>query len=310
PQVVVVQVDPTKGAQALKDAKSALVAGDWVKAAGLLEGLLQLDTNALAMDDRLGATGALITCYLQIKDAQGAAKSLLRRAALTNDPTDKKRLVAAADVLKVSGATEIGGKTISRFEEVIAAAMPYRAQDFLKEANDLAAKAKDLNDLKQLDKAAATALKRLAEADAFVPGFSAAHRKEPLTAIFHNILVAARRTVEFCDKERLELTRTSVSSIASVAAAREWNNRATPYFAKREAAETAVKNLQTFAQKYEIADLYTSSEKEIKSLLAKLDDLQYYPEGTVFPYTGIYGYSRPYNSAAPDRVKMRLRRTN
>jgi hypothetical protein len=308
PQVVVVQVDPTKGAQALKDAKSALVAGDWVKAAGLLEGLLQLDTNALAMDDRLGATGALVTCYLQIKDAQGAAKSLLRRAALTNDPTDKKRLVAAADVLKISGATEIGGKTISRFEEVIAAAMPYRAQDYLKEVNDKAAKATGLNEMKQLDKAAATALKRLEEADAFVPGFSAAHRKEPLTVIFNNILDAARRTVEFCDKERQELTRTSVSSVASVQTAKEWNNRATPYFAKREAAEAAVKNLQTFSQKYELADLYTSNEKEIKSLLAKLDDFQYYPEGTVFPYTGYYGYGRTYNSNAPDRVKMKLRR--
>jgi hypothetical protein len=307
PQVVVAQVDPAKAAQALKDAKSALVAGDWVKAAGLLEGLMLLDERTLAMDDRLGATGALVTCYLQIKDAQGAAKSMLRRAALATDPLDKKRLVAAADVLKISGATEIGGKTLTRFEEVMAAAMPFRAQDYLKEANDLAAKATRLNESAQLEKAANVALKRLAEADVFVPGFSAAHRQEPLAVIFNNILDAARRTVEFCDKERLELTRTSVSSVASISAAKEWNNRATPYLAKRDAAEAALKNLQTFSQKYELAGLYTSNEKEIKSLLLKIDDFQYYPEGTVFPYTGYYGYGRPY-STTPERVKIKLRR--
>jgi len=305
PQVVVAQVDPAKAAQALKDAKSALVAGDWVKAAGLLEGLMLLDDRTLAMDDRLGATGALVTCYLQIKDAQGAAKSMLRRAGLATDPLDKRRLVAAADVLKISGATEIGGKTLTRFEEVMATAMPFRAQDYLKEANDLAAKATRLNESAQLEKAANVALKRLAEADVFVPGFSAAHRQEPLAVIFNNILDAARRTVEFCDKERLELTRTSVSSVASIPAAKEWNNRATPYFAKREAAEAALKNLQTFSQKFELADLYTRNEKEIKSLLLKIDDFQYYPEGTVFPYTGYYG--RPY-STTPERVKMKLRR--
>ncbi|MCX5654427.1 MAG: hypothetical protein NTY65_07250 [Planctomycetota bacterium] len=298
-QVTVAQVDPSKAAQALKDAKSALVAGEWAKAAGLLEGLMLLDERTLSPEDRLGATGALVTCYLQIKDAQGAAKSLLRRAALTNDPADKKRLVAAADVLKLSGATEIGGKTLSRFEEVLAAAMPYRAQDYLKEANDFAAKATRLNDAAQLDKAAATALKRLAEADVFVPGFSAAHRMEPLAAIFNNVLNAVRRAVESCDKDRQELTQTSLSMPVTVPAARAFNDRVKPYLARREGAEAALKNLQPFAQKNNAAELYTSNEKEITDLLRKLDDLQYYPKGTVFPSMGYYGgpYGGSYGSS-------------
>ena len=302
PQVVVAQVDPTKAAQALKDAKSALAAGEWVKAAGLMEGLLLLDDRTLAAEDRVGVTGALITCYLQMKDAQGAARSLLRRAALATDPLDRKRLVAAADVLKASGATEIGGKAITRFEEVIAAAMPYRAQDYLKEANDLAAKAQRLNDMTQLDKAATVALKRLQEADSFVPGFSAAHRKEPLTTIVNNIMEATRRTVEFCDKERQTLATMATSGSAlSVQAAKAWNDRAKPYMARREAAEAALKNIQTFAQKNDAAELYTTNEKEIAGLLKKLDDLQYYPEGTILPYSSYYG-------GTPTRVKMQLRR--
>jgi hypothetical protein len=105
-----------------------------------------------------------------------------------------------------------------------------------------------------------------------------------------------------------DVCSSDLSSVASVQAAKEWNNRATPYFAKREAAEAALKNLQAFAQKFDLAGLYTSNEKEIKSLLLKIDDFQYYPEGTVFPYTGYYGYGRPY-SITPERVKIKLRRT-
>jgi hypothetical protein len=295
PQVVVVQVDPTKAAEALKDAKSALGAGEWAKAAGLLEGMLQLDDRTLAMDDRMGATGALVTCYLQIKDAQGAAKSLLRRAALTADPADKKRLVAAADVLKLSGTTEVGGKTLTRFEEVIAVAMPYRAQSYLKEVSDRAAKATGINDMAQLEKAANVALKRLEEADVFVPGFSAAHRKELLAVLVNNIIGAAQRAAETCDKERRELTQIALSMPATVPAAKAFNARVAPYLARREAAEAALKNLQGFTNKYDAADLYTSNATQIKELLKKLDDLQYYPAGTDFSSPGYYGY--PYTPA-------------
>ncbi|MCX5673368.1 MAG: hypothetical protein NTX87_00010 [Planctomycetota bacterium] len=304
PQVVVVPVDPAKAPQALQQAKAAIAAGEWIKAAGLLEGLMLLDERTLAADDRLAATGALVTCYLQIKDAAGAAKSLSRRAALAPDANDKRRLVAAADVLRTVGSVEIGGKTLSRLDEVVETAMNWKAQQCLKDAADIAAKAKGIDVPAQLERAATGALKKLSEADVFVPGFSAAHRKEPLAALVNNIIEAAKQAVDYCEKVRPDLTSTAVSSVSSKAAAKAWNDRAIPYFARRQAAEDALRNLPAFTAKLDLADVYKANETVIKDLLVKLDDYQYYPAGTVFPYGGWYGssYSRT------QRIKMQLRR--
>jgi hypothetical protein len=304
PQVVVVPVDPAKAPQALQQAKAAIAAGEWIKAAGLLEGLMLLDERTLAADDRLAVTGALVTCYLQIKDAAGAAKSLSRRAALAPDANDKRRLVAAAEVLRTVGSVEIGGKTLSRLEEVVETAMNWKAQQCLKDAADIAAKAKGIDVPAQLERAATGALKKLSEADVFVPGFSAAHRKEPLAALVNNIIEAAKQAVDYCEKVRPDLTSTAISSVASRAAANAWNDRAIPYFARRQAAEDALKNLPAFAAKFDIADVYKANETVVKDLLLKLDDYQYYPAGTVFPSYGWYGtrYSPGH------RIKMQLRR--
>jgi len=304
PQVVAAAVDPAKAPQALQQAKAAIAAGEWVKAAGLLEGLMLLDERALAIDDRLAATGALVTCYLQIKDAAGAAKSLSRRAALAPDANDKRRLVAAAEVLRTVGSVEIGGKTLSRLEEVVETAMDWKAQQCLKDATDIAAKAKGIDVPAQLERAATGALKKLSEADVFVPGFSAAHRKEPLAALVNNVIEAAKQAVDYCEKVRPDLTSTAISSVSSRPAAKAWNDRAIPYFARRQAAEDALKNLPAFAAKFDIADVYEANKKVVKDLLVKLDDYQYYPAGTVFPSYG--WYSNPYSPT--QRIRMQLRR--
>ncbi len=161
PKIVPVEVDAAKAADALKQARSALVAGDWVKAGGLLEGLLALDQNAFKYDDRVRTTGALITCYLQIKDAQGAAKAIARRAQLARDPNDKRRLLGAAEALRTLGSVEVGDKTLSRFEEVLEAAMPWKAGQCLETAKQYARKARRLNQRAQLDKAADQAIRAL-----------------------------------------------------------------------------------------------------------------------------------------------------
>jgi hypothetical protein len=304
PQVVAVPVDPAKAPQALQQAKAAIAAGEWIKAAGLLEGLMLLDERAFAGDDRLAVTGALVTCYLQVKDAAGAAKSLSRRAALAPDANDKRRLVAAAEVLRTVGSVQIGGKTLSRLEEVVETAMAWKAQQCLKDATDIAAKARGIDVPAQLERAATGALKKLSEADVFVPGFSAAHRTEPLAALVNNVIEAAKQAVDYCEKVRPELTSTAISSVASRAAANAWNDRAIPYFARRQAAEDALKNLPAFAAKFDIADVYKANETVVKDLLVQLDDYQYYPAGTVFPSYG--WYSTRYSPT--QRIKMQLRR--
>jgi len=302
PQIVPIPVTADKMDESFKAAKAALVAGDWLKAGGLLEGLMVLDEATFKYDDRLGATGALITCYLQIKDAQGAAKAIARRAQLAKDPNDKRRLAAAGEALRAIGSVEVNGKTLSRFEEVVEAAMAWKAQQGLAAAKDTVAKAQRLNEMAQLEKAAAQALKQLQEADVFQPGFSLQHEKHVLAGFVANILEGARGALEHCEKIRPELTQRRLN--LSKAAAQQWNNVAKVYMAKRLAAEQGLKNIKPFTLKFKLDDLYAENESDIKDFLEQLDEYQYYPKGTYFG--GYYGYGYG-DSDGLRRVKMQLR---
>jgi hypothetical protein len=298
-------IEPGKAAEALAAAKAALAAGQWVKAGGLLEGLAALDDKSISADDRLAATGALITCYLQVKDAQGAAKALTRRAQLATDPNDKKRLLAAAEALRSTGSIEIGGKTATRYDEAVEAGMAWKAGQALSEGKDFAAKAQRLNEIAALDKAADVAVKKLADADVYVPGYSAAHRKEVIEVLVQNILNGANSAVEHCEKVRPDLTATRFTSIVSRAAAKAWNDKAIVYLRNRQAAEDALKSIKPLTTKFEATDLLTSNATAITKLLAQLDDFQFYPEGTSM-YPPGYGY---YGTVSPTtmRVKIKLR---
>lgn len=299
PQIIPANVPPEKAQEALEEAKAALVAGDWVKAGGLLEGLIRLDDKAFGAKDREGATGALITCYLQIKDARGAARAIGRRASLAQDANDKRRLLAAAEALNELNTVTINGKTLTRFGEVIEATMPWKADQCLKQAMETAQKATNLNKSDQMKKAADLALKQLAEANVYMPGFGNAHQAEVLEALVKNVLDAAQAAADHCEKVRPELTKHRLSSIVSRAAALQWNGVARTYLGNRQAAEDGLKNIEPFATHYKAPALYASHKGEIDKLLAALHDYEYYPAGTSF---GPYSY---YSSN--ERVKITLR---
>jgi len=298
PQIIPVTVEPEKAQEALEEAKAALVAGDWVKAGGLLEGLLRLDDKAIGAKDREGATGALITCYLQIKDARGTARAIGRRAAFAQDANNKRRLLAAAEALNELNTVTINGKTLTRFGEVIEATMPWKADQCLKQAVETVQKATNLNKLDPMKKAADLALKQLAEANIYMPGFGDAHQNEVLEALVKNVLDAAQAAIDHCEKVRPELTSRRFSSTVSRAAAMQWNNVARTYLGNRQAAEDGLKNIEPFAAYYNAPAVYTSHKETINRLLADLDDYQYYPKGTSFD---------PYSSYSSERVKIKLR---
>jgi hypothetical protein len=303
PQIVAVPVDPANAAKALSDAKSAVVAGEWIKAGGLLEGLMMLDEKSISYDDRLAVSGALITCYLQIKDAQGAAKALTRRAGLATDQSDRRRLLAAAEALRTLGSVEVGGKALSRYDEVLEAAMPWKAGLCLADAKDLAGKATRLNDLAQLDKAVKTAFTKLGEADVYVPGYSSGQKKEVVAVLVQNILTGARSAVEHCGKERPDLTRTRWVAVITRTHAKFWNEKAMPYLKNRQEGESALKNVKTVTDKYETPELCTAHQAEITKLLGQLDEFQYFPAGTSMYPPAYYYYSPP---SSTERIKITL----
>jgi len=298
-----VVVDPAKAAEAFKEAKSAIAAGDWRRAGNLLEGLLKLDTGSFPKEDRLAASAALVTCYLQIKDAKGAAAALRLRANLVASETDKKRLLAAAEAMDAPGKSIIGGTAVGRFEEAMEAGTEWKAQQILELAKQVGASATGLNVMYRLDRATQGCLAKLAEADLYVPGFGQAHQTEVVATLTDNILDAARKAVDVCTADRKEISRlwqsilddlkkaaeeearrakgslpskSPLTLAAQHPAIRLYNQKASEYLTQRQVGEDMLGNLQPFAEKYEAPDLYQKSEQEVKDLLSKLNDLKYH----------------------------------
>ncbi len=304
-------VDPQKAQETFEEAREAIRQDDWVRAGSLLEGLLRLEATAFPQEDRLTATAALVTCYLQVKDAQGAAGALRQRAALAAEETDRKRLLATAEALEASGKPLIQETAVGRFEEAMEAGSKWKAQQILNIAKQVGASATVLNAIHRLDRAALGCLARLTEADLYVPGFSQAHRQEALASLADNILEGAREAVDVCTADRKDLSRLWQDILDSIKKAEEeakkaeeearrarrtllppskspltlatpdpairiYNQKASTYLTRRQAAEDGLKNLKPFGEKYEAPALYTDREKEAVDLLAKLEDLKYH----------------------------------
>lgn len=300
-KVVPEQIAPEDAPKAFERAKAAIGTGDWVKAAGVLEGLMAIDEAKFKYDDRLSASGALITCYLQIKDALGASQAFARLAQLAKDANDKRRLLAAAEMLRTLGTVKVGDKSLSRFEEVVEVAMPWKADQCLEAAKTAAKNAKRLNDRTQLDKQANMALGKLREANAYVPGFSAKHEAEVLAEMINNIVEGAKATLEHCEKRRTELTSAYQGGLVGRSMISQYNQRVREYHATRGAAEQALKHIRAFTASFNVAELYSTNETEIERFLEELDEYQYYPKG-FRTSSGYYGYG-PYYSSARVRIK-------
>jgi hypothetical protein len=270
------KVAPADAANAFEEAKAALAKANWVRAGCLLEGLLELAPMYFPQENRLAATAALATCYLQVKDAAGAGRAFRRRAELVAADSDKRRLLATAEAIGKSGGPAIGGKPITTYDEAIAAAMDWKAAQLVAEAREAAAKAAALNDPEKIEAAGRRCLDRLGEADTYVPGTSAARRKEVFAALADNVFQAARRGVEKCTADRKDLSRYWQTSAADVKYAVIYNGQVSRYLGLRQAAEDGLKNFRAVSAKFQVPELYTEREKDCAALLAQLEELQYH----------------------------------
>ncbi len=277
-------IDPLQAAQAYAEAEAAVNAGDWIKAGSLLEGLMQLDGTAFPHEKRVAGTAALATCYLQVKDPEGAAKAFERRAKLVDPESDKKRLLAAAEAIRKCAGPMIGGiafagvlidnKPVGRYEEAVDAAMGWKAAQVLEEAKEIGRKATDLDDKAKLDDAVKRLTEKVAEADLYVPGFSLLRRKDVLMSLTENVVPAVQKAVELCTEERKHLSGFWRTSAASVRLALQFNEKARAYLIRRQAAEDGLKNLRILAEKEKTAEL--CDEKVAAPLFVQLADLQYH----------------------------------
>jgi len=274
-EIVPAVIKPAEADKAFEDAKAAFTRKEWVRAGSLLEGLLQLSVTAFPNESRLAATVPLVNCYLAVRDARGASKTFRRRADLVSVESDRRRLLATAEALEKVGGLVIGDKTAGTCEEAIEASMAWKAAQLVVDAKDVAAKATSLNEMDKLEAAANRCIERLKEADLYVPGFAAGHRKEVLAALADNIVKAGRTAVRACTEERQSLGRLNRTAAPDVNSAMDWNNRASRYMAVRQAAEHGLKNLKVLADKVPMTEVYAEREKECAELLAKLEELRF-----------------------------------
>ena len=276
-KIVPLTVPPGRAAEILRAARTALEQGDWVKAGGLFEGLLDLDSKTVGDADRRATASGLAACYLQVGDGPGAARAFGRRAALAVDEKEKRVLLAAAEALGQSGAARIGDKTVRSYDEAMAAAAEWKVQSLLAQAKKMSAQARQFTVAGYIERVSKNCMDKLAEADILSPNFSDARRREVLEPMVANLMQGARRAVDLCTSEREYLNTHRYLSLYGGELTKQWLNRIVGYMGTRQDAEDALKNLKAAAEKVKFGDLY--SETQVQDLLRRLDDLRFYPGG-------------------------------
>jgi len=268
-------VTPDKAQEALAQAREAVKAGKWVKAGGLLEGLAELKGDVLSADDRRGITSSLATCYLQIDDARGAARSFGRRAMVAKDDAQRRRILAAAEVLDTSKSTRIGDQTVRTYKDAIPAAVKWKVDQIVRTARKMTGEARLVTVKARLDRTAQGALEKLKEADLYEPGTSGRERSSVLRPLVENVMEGARKAVSTCKSEREWFDANRWRSMSDKATVKPWAQRVAAYLALRQGAEEGVTNLKAFASRFDLGGLY--NDGEAKRLLDQLEDLKYYP---------------------------------
>ena len=264
-----------KAHEVLTLARQAVKAGKWVKAGGLLEGLAEVKGDVLSADDRRGITSSLATCYLQIDDPRGAARSFGRRAMVAKDEAERRRILAAAEALGTSKSTRISGQAVRTYKEAIPAAVKWKVGQIVKTARRMTGQARLVTVKARLDRTAQGALKKLEEADLYEPGTSARERSNVLRPLVENVMRGGRKAVETCSNERRWFDANRWRSLSDKETVKRWAQRVAAYLALRQGAEAGVTNLKAFASRFDLGSLY--NDREAKRLLDQLEDLKYYP---------------------------------
>jgi len=263
---------------AFNDAAIAGNGGNWTRAAGLLEGLLNLDDAALAPDKRLQTVQALAVCYFQLKSPSGAAQALAKAVELTPGEKEKKRVGATIEAMRAAkGVAICKGAAPTRYEEALEAGAQWKAEQILAACKDTASRARYMNKMASLDRIVGALQDKLKDADAYVPDFYTQHRKDALAALVANMMEGGRNTVKTCTELREELQKGRLVSVTKVQYAKMWNENAAKYLETLDAAEDTLKNIKPMTDRYEVPDLY--NDAEVKQILLQIDGLRSFKDG-------------------------------
>jgi hypothetical protein len=275
PRIALIPVAADKKMEALARTREAMEGEMWLTAGGLLEGLLALEGEAFGRSDRAAMASKLATCYLAVGDAASAARAFGRRAMVTDDEAEKRRVLAAAEALAKATAPRIGQRDVRTYEDALPVAVQWKADDLVAQARGIAEGLDSFGVLARIERAAQSAADRLDEADAYVPGTSGRHRRDVLGIFVNRIMDGARNAARTLDAERKWIDGHRWMSLSDKENVKVWTGRVMAYLALRQGAEDALTNLDPFAKKFELTGLYNTGEA--KRLLEQMDDFKWFP---------------------------------
>lgn len=268
-------IDADQAPAVMAQAKAAIAASDWAKAAALMESVMLIDAARLSAADRLATASSLAVCYLEMGDAAGASRSLGRRASLLADAAEKRRTLAAAEMLTEQKSTKVADKPLKTLDEAVQAGVRWKVESVIELARKTAADSRMFSVKGRFETSAQNCLNVLAEADPLAPGTSDKHRREILTIIITKCIDRSEAAVDALKKERSYLSTHRWMSLSDNEKVGAWVRRVVVYNETRNEAEGALQNLQPFAEKFKAGDLYKPSA--VDKILKELDELKYFP---------------------------------
>jgi len=274
-RIVPASIKPSKAKSAFQEAGKALAAKKWKEAGEQYAGVLALRPAALEPPQLIEAAEGLVLCHLQLGDTAGAAVALRRRAGLTRNGDERKRILATIDALQGTASDNMAGrKSPTAFAPLVQAAARWKAEQLIQEARRNAAATTLVSVRGRLERQARLCEDTLREADFFEPGSHSRNRDAVLRVLADKVIQIARKTVDGCEKERTWLDSNRWQSWSAKNHVQSWTGRVMGYLSARQQAEDAIGNLLTTAA---LKGLY--NEGEAKKLLKRLDGLRYYPGG-------------------------------
>jgi len=276
PRIVPADIQPRMADDAFKEAKDSLRAGKWERAGALLAGLLALDPPRLDKQELAEAAEGLVTCYLQVEDPVGVGKALLKRTQFARTDVERKRYITAAEGLRAMRDMRLDGRKPQSCRELVDVSVKWKGEQLIDEARQLAKNASLLSVRGRLERTAQQCKDKLQEADQYIPGSSNRHRDAFLRMLPAKVMQAADQTINACTRERNWLQGNRWRSWADKDTVKAWADRIMAYLSAREQADDALRNLLNAPS---LKSLYDADHA--KKLLKQLDDLKYYPGGTL-----------------------------
>ena len=278
-----VPIPEGKQAQYLATARQHVADGKHEQAVAVCKGLMDLPTKSLsdAQRDNIGKIAA--QAYFELKDWKAAAEGLRYAARAIESDVDRNRIQAMAEALAENEPPAIAGQTADNFPQAMMLAMKWKADQIFDDARTFADNPKETHREEGVKRLLQAADARLANAEAYVPGYSVQRWPEICKTLVTQMVAAVEKAAGQCTEDRKGMIRIYWQKVISRRRAIAWNEGVTEYLKLRQAAVDCLQNVQYVEDNHPLKLAYDDGAfkalKEKRANLTKqLQDLKFYHE--------------------------------